>query len=281
MTGPEDICNRALDLIGSGFTISDIQEGSREAAAALRIYTPVVHQMLRAHDWNFARKTWPLIQLKSYLDTNPSVPVPWLFEYEYPVDCLRLRYLPAYIPNAFVNGPPPMTGLGFGQTDWWWGGWPWRYPPDQPAPFVVGTDNLTPQLPPRTVILTNVSGAIGIYTAAIMVIELWDDLFTEAVVARLAASLAMICLDDKKFAMTLRTQQVALAEAMLKRAEVRDGNEGWLTQDHMPDWMSVRGTSDFADGIGPYGYGSSPTTSNENLTDASQNDQSFLTGGSG
>jgi hypothetical protein len=77
-------------------------------------------------------------------------------------------------------------------------------------------------------------------------------------------------LPDKKFALQLRAQQIAIAKDAIMQARVSDGDEGWNTVDHTPDWIAIRGRGGSrwgagglwggyadggGDGLGVLGYG--------------------------
>jgi hypothetical protein len=238
-TGAADVVNRALDPLGVP-PISEMQEGSDQSNAALRHYGPTVRDLLRAAPWNFARKT-RILDLMFDAAAPPGgvaasgVPappppfsmVPWLYAYHYPQDCVRVRFVPQIAPvmTDIAQQPPPMTGMPYNVT----------ITGQQPAPFVVTT------IVELTAILTNVQGAQLVYTSAMFDPQQWDSLFMSAVVPLLGARLALALVGDKKLALNLRQALSAEAAAALNLARVTDGNEGWSTQDHLPDFMRVRG----------------------------------------
>lgn len=244
-TSAADIVNQALDVIGAK-PISEMRDGSREANAALRHYVPRVRDLLRSVHWNFARKQVPLVLAKDRTSIDPryptTVPMPWLYEYLYPTDCEKLRFIPQS-GSQTSEDPPLMTNLAPLAT----------VSGSFPAPFVLGTDIIVPndthaEGPGVRVVLTNVKAACAVYTVRAMNPELWDSLFEAAAVGLLAAWLAMPCLDDPKQALEIRAQQIALVRELIGQARTVNGNEGWTTADHLPDWIRVRGA-----GHWPYG----------------------------
>lgn len=282
-TIPADIVNRALDAIGAEHTIGDLQEGTREAGAALRVYGPLMRQLLRAAHWNFARKEARLTLLQDATGQTPNVGTgtpgmgQWRYEYQWPIDGLQARFVPAAIPsgiNATVPGNHslPATPLTPGIT-----AQPWLRRP--PTPFVVTQDNVPPVIGAmpswsavpdlgegqgygqQTVILSNQQNATLVYTALITYPDEWDSLFQQAFVAVLASYLAMPCLADKKFALQVRGQQVMLAKAALDEARRVDGDEGWFTINREAAWMRARSTAggmwrgDWSGGDGMLGCG--------------------------
>lgn len=95
-TAPEDLANRALDAIGytgEDMPIGDMNEGTRAARVALRLYEPLRKQLLRAAHWRFARKQTNMLLVQ---DATIGQPVPGGMNYEYlmPSDCLQVLFVP-------------------------------------------------------------------------------------------------------------------------------------------------------------------------------------------
>jgi hypothetical protein len=200
--------------------------------------------------------------------------------------------VPGQITQAGPANAPQMTGLNVLPL----------YPFERPARFLCAVSDQYPAVvgPPawnelpdlediegvgpnsRRVIYTNVPpfGAFGalagaqlVYTFLCLEIEVWDDLFSEAFVAVLASHLAIPVLVGSKTgperaaamkeALTLRAQQIAIAQNAIKQARVASAQEAGFPQrtDHTPDWIRVRRTGrarwgswdGFGDGAGP-GY---------------------------
>lgn len=256
---PTDIANQALDAAGVEFTLGDLEEGTRPAQVTLRAYGQCLRQLLRGVHWDFARRQAPLTLLADATGQTANVgnlvPVPWTYEYAYPIDCAKARFIPwnpanqtATAPPANIQPPNPnspvVTGLG--------------QPPLAgmrivPARFTIATDfNYPPQagqitwevqgLSPqgRTVVLTNVQNANLIYTAITLYPSVWDPLFRAAMVAYLASEIALPLATDKKYGMELRKQQIEIARGKITQARATDGNEGWFSSDIPVDWMAFR-----------------------------------------
>lgn len=84
-----DICNRALSRLGTRATIAALDENSTEARTAAIWYAATRDTLLRAHDWNFARR-------RVFLAGQGAAPAGWRFRYALPTDCIRLlRIAPA------------------------------------------------------------------------------------------------------------------------------------------------------------------------------------------
>ncbi len=231
---PVDICNRALQAIGAQAFVSSIDpsDGSTEGDACSILYSSRMQSISRAAHWNFARKQRTLTQLKAgvvngAVSTDPP-PVPWMYEYAYPEDCLQARYLiPFFNPLAGQPSIPFTTGeTPFPQ-----------YWSTASIPFVVGTDVDANQEPFR-VILTNHPQAILVYTADYTEKpSLWDPHFAIAAETYLAMWLVNSLARNRE----LWADQARLVQEIVGQARISDGNEGTPQNDHLPDWIEVRG----------------------------------------
>lgn len=182
---PEDVVNLALARIGFKGRIGSIFEGSAAAKKALDIYAQTRDELLRQFDWGFAERNLDLTLLKTapaggyippitWNSTYP--PLPWFFEYAYPLDCLKVRAVkatPIFIPEF------------------------------DPQPNVFSVENDNALTPSAKVILCNIPGAVLTYTGQITDPTAWEADFAEA----LAASLG------RRLAPTLANADIAKAEA--------------------------------------------------------------------
>jgi hypothetical protein len=263
-----DIANQALDSIGWVNSIGDIQDGSREARVLLRNYAPTVEEITRAAHWNFCRRQAQLVLLQDA--TRSSLPpvgtgTPgmglWIYEYAWPVDCLKARYVPVTgsinspVPSGNITLSPPNSPPTTLPS-------PWPVARTIPAPFLVSQDLIPSvtgaitnwnQLPDlegvqgiaynqQTVILTNQQQASLVYTAMIDQPSVWDPLFRQAVIQLLAAKVAtpLWMSKEPKLAIAMRDQCIKSAKSALDAARVADGNEGPTNTDHIPDWIRGR-----------------------------------------
>jgi hypothetical protein len=290
---PADICNRALDAIGVTSTIGDMQEGTREAQVLLRHYGACLRQISRSAHWNSLRKKQQLVLLNdatgqtTAAQTAAGGPVtvgtgtvgmqPWLYEYRWPVDCVKARFVPL---NRFGQGVGTPTGNYAIPSTPLFGGMSGSISPrEMPTRFLVANDTVpiftgaattwgdipdTSQtlgqgLVSQTVILTNQPNSALVYTALITYPDQWDPLFQQAFVSLLACMVVIPLVADRKLAMALRNEQIAIAKRALDEARVRDGDEGWTTVDHQPDWLRQRysgyGGRGYGDAGGMLGYG--------------------------
>ncbi len=271
---PEDIVNRALDALGSTNTIGDLQEGTKEAQVFLRTYGATLRQLLRAVHWNFARRRASLVLLNdatgqtTQAQINAGQPVtvgtgtvgmrPWVYEYRWPVDCVKVRFVPR--DNCGVSSPAPSGNYAIPPTPLYTGQASIAFGREVPTRFLV-TNDLVPNLvgypgswseipdtsqtmgqalSNQTVILTNTQYAACVYTALVTYPDQWDPLFQEAFVAMLAIRGASSLVPDRKDAMAVRDHQIAIAKAALDQARVSDGNEGWTSTDQRVDWLQIR-----------------------------------------
>lgn len=258
---PQDIANQALDAIGCETIISDLEDGSREAQVLLRAYSQCLRQLLRSAHWNFARAQTPLTLLADATGQTqgvPSnVPMPWIYEYTYPIDCMKARFVPwntsasnPGIPAANIQtqgtadnvpivanmGQSPVSNARLIAARFLE-----AHDGNFPAPQEGSWWDVQGQSPiGSTVILTNVQNAYLIYTKFIPYPSMWDPLFRRAMVAYLAQEVCMSVHKDKKFAATMRAQQIAIAKEAITQARITDGNEGWFSSDISVDWLRAR-----------------------------------------
>lgn len=258
LTG-EDIVNRGLDILGVSKTVGDLQEGTTEARVALRNYIPVMQEVFRAVHWNCLRRRATLTLLEDATgQSDPPVGTgtvnmhSWIFEYKWPLDCMKARYVPANYLAPGATPPIPLTTDNSLFPNYW--------APVTPAPFLVGTDaipNLSGAIPnwnqlpdlnnaqgqglnSQVVILTNVPNAELVYTARITEPNTWDPALQQAIAAVLASRMAMGVIVDKKLAVAMQRQASEIARATISDARVSNGNEQQTSLDRTPDWIAAR-----------------------------------------
>lgn len=198
ITAPEDIVNISLGRIGYKGRIGSFYDGTTAAVKAMDIYAQTRDELLRKDDWTFSRRDIEAVLLKQgpvngdYVGnpwnpiTNP--PVPWMFEYQYPSDCLKVRTLK----------PQPLFGPNFNP---------------QPNLFSIANDNN--YTPPKRVILSNVENAILTYTGQVTDPSTWPPDFVELVADAIGRRLAPVLanLDAAKMEAEAEQRQTAAAEA--------------------------------------------------------------------
>jgi hypothetical protein len=179
MTTNIDITNRALAEIGTRSVITSMTDGSQEALYANLLYNGLRDFLLREGDYEFA--------------STPIVPVaiaaplpPWLYGYQYPTDCVRVKQL---IP------------VGYNLMD--------------PVPVEFNIANSAS----ARAIVTKTQTAFLVYTANSVVETLWDAMFTESFVRMLASALAF-ALENRIEASNAKLQEAINFAGM---ASLKDG----------------------------------------------------------
>lgn len=237
MSSITDICNRALSEIGTQSTISSLAEASPEAEQCSLWYNTMRRRLLRTAPWGFARMQVSLTQLGDAFPDNTS-PYPWLWKYAYPPNAIKLRYiLPPQAP--INNNVAPQVGIGLiGPLGW---------TPSRTNRFIVAADidGAGNQI---KVLLSNVQGAIGVFTADIYNSDLFDDLFEGALTTSLAYKLCIPLSGN----VGMKNDYMKATEDAITQARVADGNEAIPTTDHSVDWIQARGRGE---GYGAYGLG--------------------------
>lgn len=291
---PQDPCdpiNRALDAIGKPeLQLGSITDGTLAGRTARRIYGQTLRQLLRSAHWSFARRSAQMELLASRTGQPPpgaptpapfqqistAVEWPWLYAYAWPTDAVQARWVPwapvtsggAPQGNIAIGSAPLMTGLT--QT----GAAPWLN--SRPARFLASTSEQFPVpvtadiddiegvgFRSRRIILTDVPNARLVYTALMLEIEMWDELFSQAMVAVLAERLAMPLIADPKERVAIRNGQIAIAKDAIATARAASANEAGFPQttDQNAPWtLARRARSGYGggwDGAGGGGGGSS------------------------
>jgi len=193
--------------------------------------------LLRTAPWAFARAQASLTligQLNNTGTTEGPGVFPFLFQYSYPADCLKFRYVvPPPPPNYAVTvstGQPLVYG-------------PWLRP-SRNNRFLLSNDvdvngNQTKS------IITNVCEALGVYTREVTNPDVFDDLFEGALQAALSYRLVMPLTGN----VGMRDEFKQAAEQAIAVARAADGNEAIGSTDHTPDWIKTRGVGYYS------GYG--------------------------
>jgi hypothetical protein len=260
MASPVDIANQALGQIGARATIASFDERGTEARAVRTYYSDTLDSLLRAAPWNFCRRTAYLTLLKALPGTpeNPSAgtpnwipaypPPPWLYSYLLPAGCVRFRFVLPQVQNGGIAGTPIFS-----------------VPSYVPAPitaaqaqrFVVGTDfdNAGNEV---TTISTNQNQALGVWNHRIENVDLWDASFKQAMIDSLAVRLAVPVSGDKQSAQMLKAW-ASSAMGSINVARANDGNEGLTRDDHVPDWLLVRGVAGAWTGTDARGFWDTPS----------------------
>lgn len=229
---PVQVVNIALAEIGTQSSISSFAETSPEANAAGLFYAPKLEALSRAAHWNCLRSQIELTLLKSVIingvasDSPP--PRPWLYEYAYPQDCIKARFILPYW-NSVYTGVPMTTAPAVIPSLW----------EGPPVKFQVATDIINGST--VRVILTDMPQAIMVYTRRLLDDpDLWDPHFLAAA----TGTLGVYFVNALSRSRGLLQDQIAMVRAIINEARVSDGNEGLTYSDNMPDWIRVRGQLD-------------------------------------
>jgi hypothetical protein len=115
-----NIINRSALAVGMQSQVSSLNEGSALANAASTLYTPTFEQLARSAPWNCLRKEATLTLLAAAQGTPenpegttlPLPPVPWLYQYAYPSDCLQMRFIVPSLPPPNARVPIFSTNTG-------------------------------------------------------------------------------------------------------------------------------------------------------------------------
>jgi len=233
VTSPVDIVNSALAEIGQRIFINSLSPpgpaNSPAAVVAGILYTPKLQMLARSAPWDKFRAQITLTQYKAALINGASSPnpppQPFLYEYLYPPDCIKVHFV---LPTIQLQPSPALTTA------------PSLVPIIGPSPtgipYVVGTD-FDPSGDPISVILTNLPNAQCIYTRDLTgTPDLWDPLFGSAASALLGSYLINALARNK----AQYDDQVALAKSMIDTARMASGNEGIQSVDRYPDWLRAR-----------------------------------------
>lgn len=230
MGSPVNIVNQALSEIGQQVQIASFNDNTAASRAASLLYTQKIQMLSRAAPWDKFRAQLALTQLKATVingvTTGNPPPTPWNFEYAYPSDCIKARFLqptPTPIPGGVPLTTAPNAALSTSSLN-------------TRIPFVVGTD-FDAGNNPISVILTNLCQAQLVYNRDLsQVPDLWDPLFTSAAVALLGAYLINALARNK----AQMDDQIALAKNIIDQARAASANESISSVDHMPDWIAAR-----------------------------------------
>lgn len=196
ITSPEDVINLSLARIGYKMRIGSIFDGSLASKKALDIYSQTRDEMLRLGEWDFAERNLAMTLLKQAppygyippIEWTPAYPsLPWLYEYAYPTDCLKVRSVRSRTLFPINYDPLPRV-------------------------FMVENDNAF--TPAQKVILCNVPDAILTYTGQITDPTTWEVDFVEALAAALGRRLApsLIGLENAKMAAADEISALSVAE---------------------------------------------------------------------
>ncbi len=230
MASPVSIINESLSEIGQQVQINSFDDNTPAARAASILYLPKMQMLARTAPWDKFRAQIALTQLKATVingvTSSDPPPSPWNYEYAYPSDCLKARFIQP-TPQAVEAGVPLTTAPNASLVC---NGLPTN------TPFVVGTD-FDSGGNSISIILTNLYQAQLIYNRDLCNIpDLWDPLFHAAATALLGAYLINALARDS----AQMNQQIGLAKSVIDQARAASANESISNADHSPDWINIR-----------------------------------------
>lgn len=197
------IANMALSHIGAKSSIESLDEQSPEARACKLWYQLALEQALEGFDWSFARKRMDLA-----LDGDDP-PAEWLFRYQYPVDCVRFRYI-----------------------------WNPAGPDADAVPFEIETNGSD-----QRTIVTNMESAVGIFTKLITTPTSYTPMFIEALSRALAHHIAFTITGDLK----IKQEQAQGFQAIIATAAASNANERVGRPPRDAEWVRGRGFRNSSD----------------------------------
>src|SRR5258705_2281558 len=136
MTAQVDMANRALQTWGSRTTVTAAELAAQSTNEAIQfniIYIPFRRRLLRMAPWACAFNSANLNFITSVPGTpeNTSAATqlwakgqpapPWAYEYQYPIDCLRMCWLTPQTATAFASRVPITTPVTGGCPSFWHG----------------------------------------------------------------------------------------------------------------------------------------------------------------
>lgn len=183
--------------MGFRLQVGSLLDGSDHAQLMLRLYGETRDEMLADFDYDFAERTMQLMQLKAapaggYFPPNLWTPANYpptgfAYEYAWPDNAVKIRSLK----------PSPM--------------FPVNYDP-RPRKFSEYNDNSF--TPAQRTIVTNLPGAIAVYTGRITDPTTWDVRFTGALSSRLAVLLGPALVGPDSVKITSAEDQASEQAAM-------------------------------------------------------------------
>lgn len=202
----------ALSHVGTRSNIESLTENTAEAFQVNLWLDPARQQTQEAFDWNFARKRQALA-----LHADAAPEGQWGFRYQYPADCLVLRYLenPTIpFPNASLN--PSLVSLAVQGAD--------------AVPFTVEDSNNSKS------VLTNLEAARAVYTFDQTNLALWSAMAIEGLSYALASKIAYTLTGKRSIAQDM----IKLFFAVVRAAQVSGANEQVSAPPRDAEWIRGR-----------------------------------------
>ena len=197
MASEVEICNVALGRLGIDQFIEALDSSSSRSRACLNFYAPSRDAVLEEIDWSFAESEIALATLSTTRNG-------WAYQYRYPSDCLRARYV------------TDESGIRNNTTY-------------AATPFKLGNDDT------GKTILTDLESAYLIYTKQIINPNVFSALFRSALSWRLAWEIGLTLRIDA----AISQNALAMYRNELSIAAAHDANQ--YIADKPADSLSIRG----------------------------------------
>jgi hypothetical protein len=192
-TSEVSICNMALFRIGHTQRIDALTEASVPAELCKELYPICRDRLLECFPWTFAKK-------RVVLASVGDEPTNWLFQYQYPSDCLKVR-------GIVIAGERMPT-------------------PSEKVPFEVMQNTVNEGLS----ICTDCELAEIVYTAQTTNTRLFTPGFVDALAWCLASELVSPLARDTKF-ITLASNMYPLALAKAQALDMSENQEDYPTSE--------------------------------------------------
>lgn len=223
MTTLVDVANRALGLARARTTLTSLVGTDPEIVNVNLNLTPIRLFLLRSFYWNFAKSFATLTLTKTATGvipwTNAQPPPPWPYEYNFPSNCVAIRFILGQ-PNASLMFPIFPVQVSSVDTEALYYKWE------------LINDGGTRQ------IVTDAPNAVACITLDVTDPDFWENDFREAFVALLAAKIIIPLSGDIKLAQILQQQAIQI----LMEAKTEAANEGIDIVDNLPDTLKARQT---------------------------------------
>lgn len=216
MASEVEICKLALSNIRAR-SINSLTEASVEAQQCKLKYPIVRDFMLRDTQWQFAREV-------KALALRTDEPLEWVYAYQYPSDCLNLRY----ITGDFGFKEQTAEGIAFrDRHDVWF------IEPEKQVPYELGSFS------DGKAILTDQKEAYAVYTKRVTDPNQFDSQFLMALSWYLAAELAVPIIGGDQ-GRVYRNDALQMYRLTLSAAVASDGNEKHRAKRKQSDMIEAR-----------------------------------------
>lgn len=189
------IFNIALKNLRVSVGIQNANQGDKNTVILDEFYDSAREQVLKDFDWNFAN-SYRELALTGNIPQNPK----FLYEFDYPNDCLFAREIIPYVSNEIVE-------------------------------FEIASNNSG-----QKVINTNLTPAVLRYTKSVDN----ETFFSSEFVMALGWYLAFLAAPSITGNRTIQNDCLAIYTNMLAKAKKINASEGYLKNDDTCPWLDIR-----------------------------------------